>query len=331
MSKNSLESTTSTFDSLYAKYGKDKKIQCKADLREGGKRLNNPFLHFDLYLGGGPPRGQIVTYSGLFSTGKTTAAMSIAGANPGIKIGFVDGGFNWLPESYEWAEKYFGIKPENLVILQPDFIEEAGEMIYDTVPLVDLIIFDEFDLLAPESEYSGAMTDQQMGAMARSYKKFFRKTRGQIYRHDTACIITNHLYDNIGNVFEPLAESGGKGIKDYPAQKLYLSQSKDKDTSKEVIGQKITAEVKKDKVSGNFGKKFTLYYENGKGFNYTREVLDLGEEYGVIEKSGSWYSFDGDKIGQGAVKSCDFLKDNPELCDVIKTKIKAAYNDRNES
>lgn len=308
----------SAMDKLYAKYKKTENIfeapKSLEDIDISVSRLKSPLLSIDRHLGGGPALGKITTYSALASTGKTSLSLAMAGANPDKVVGFVDAEFNWDDASYLWIDKYFGIEKERIHILQPTYLEEGAEMVEDLCNVCDIVIYDGFDSIAPKGEYQATMEEQQMGLQARAYKKFFRRSMGKIYKSKAALIVTNHLYENIGNVFEPFKEPGGKSIHDYASQKLYLTRSNVKDkTSGATTGQDVNVTVNKDKLFGNRGKKFSLPYDNKTGFDIELDILNNAVELGVIIQKGSFFSYDGTNIGQGTINAKQTLKDNPEL------------------
>lgn len=329
-SKNSfLDSGIDSLSGLYDKYNKTGMVQqppedlSKVNFEE--ERLITPFLHQEVFMGGGPALGKITTFSGMFSTGKTSEALAVAGANPNAIVGFVDAEFNWVQSSYVWAYEKFGINPANIIVLQPDYQEQAAEMVADLCDVADIIIFDGFDMLAPLAEYEDSMESNKMGLMARTYKQMFRKMMGKVYRTKTAFMITNHLYENIGNVFEPYKEPGGKSIGDFPSQKYFLTRSQAKDNERNVVGQWVNHTVNKDKLTGQRGRKFSILYNNDTGFDFEQEILDLGVEAKVLKKSGSWWAYEGESIGQGDEKTKSYLRDNPETKIKIRTEIIAAY------
>lgn len=307
----------SAIDKMYAKYAKTESVfpppKSLEDIDLSVERLKNPFLSFDRYLGGAPAYGKLTTYSALASCGKTSLALALAGANKDKVIGFSDNEYNWSDSSYIWIDKYFGIEKERIHILQPRYLEEGAEMIEDLCEVANIVIFDGFDSLAPKAEYEGAMLDQQMGAQARAYKKFFRRSMGKIYKSKAALIVTNHLYENIGNIFEPLKEPGGRAIHDFASQKLYLTRSNWKDSSKATVGQNVNVTVNKDKLTGNRGAKFSLPYNNTTGFDIERDILENAIELGVVKQTGAYFNYDGTTIGQGKDKASDTLRENPEL------------------
>lgn len=331
MAKKQQQDTTdlSALDKLYAKYKKTENIfeapESLDDIDLSVERLNNPFLSFDRYLGGAPAYGKLTTYSGFNSTGKTSLALALAGANKDKTIGFVDAEMNWSESSYIWVDKYFGIEKERIHVLQPTYLEEGAEMIEDLCNVVDIVIYDGFDSIAPKAEYQATMEEQQMGLQARAYKKFFRRSMGKIYKSKAALIITNHLYENIGNVFEPFKEPGGRAIHDFASQKLYLTRSNVKDKSGLVSGQDINVNINKDKLTGNRGLKFSLPYDNRLGFNIEMDILNNAIDLGLVVINGSWLSYGDTRLGQGKDKVADLLKDNPELVQELTTECKKLF------
>lgn len=323
------ELVLSAIDKMYAKYGKTEQIfQAPKNLEDidlSVERLENPFLSFDRYLGGAPAYGKITTYSAFASCGKTSLALALAGANKNKVIGFCDNEYNWSDSSYIWIDKYFGIEKERIHILQPTYLEEGAEMVEDLCEVADIVIFDGFDSLAPKGEYQATMEEQQMGLQARAYKKFFRRSMGKIYKSKAALIVTNHLYENIGNPYEPFKEPGGRSIHDFASQKLYLTRSNVKDKDKNMIGQDVNVVVNKDKLSGNRGAKFSLPYDNKLGFDVELDILNNAVELGIVKQSGAFFSYDGTNIGQGQLRARTTLAENPELTSEIVSLCKEKF------
>ena len=323
------DKTLSAIDNLYAKYKKEGNIYLPpkemGDIDIKIERIKNPFMSFDRFLGGGPAKGKITTFSALASAAKTSLALQFAGANETSTIGFLDQEYNWTDSSYLWVEKYFGIEKERIHVLHPTWLEEGAEMIEDLCNSCDIVIQDGFDSISPRGEYEATMEANSMGLQARAYKKFFRRSMGKIYKSNASLIITNHLYENIGNQFEPFKEPGGKSIHDYASQKLYMTRSNIKDSSDKIIGQNVNCKINKDKLTGNRGTKFSLPYNNREGFNIEEDIINNAVELGVIDKSGSWFSYDSSKIGQGKTNSSKTLKDNPELKEEIIIRCKEKF------
>lgn len=324
----SMDKSLEAISKLYSKYEKQGSVYMPPEtldsVESDAERLKSPYLSLDRYLGGGPALGKITTYSGFFSTGKTSLALALAGHNKDKTIGFIDAEYNWSDSSYLWIDKYFGIEKERIHVMHPVYLEEAAEMIEDMCDALDVVIYDGFDMVAPKGEYQGSMEDNTMGLMARSYKKFFRRSMGKIYKTNTALIITNHLYENVGNVYEPYKEPGGRAISDYASQKLYLTTGKLKQ-GEEVVGQKVRFNIKKDKLNGNKDLKFEMEYNREFGFDIFVDIINNAEELGVMTKKGSWYYYDGSTIGQGKQKTADILVDNPELVEEIVGRCKELF------
>jgi recombination protein RecA len=329
--KASDELVLSAIDKMYAKYRKTDQIfeapKKLEDIDLSVERMKSPLLSFDRHLGGAPAYGKITTYNAFASCGKTSLALAFAGANPDKIIGFCDNEFNWTDSSYLWIDKYFGIEKERIHVLQPTYLEEGAEMVEDLCGVADIVIFDGFDSLAPKAEYQATMEEQQMGAQARAYKKFFRRSMGKIYKSKAALIVTNHLYDNIGKdaVYEPLKAPGGRSILDFSSQMLNLTRGNIFDKDKKIIGQDVRVEIKKDKLSGNRGVKFSLPYDNKLGFDVEKDIVNNAIDLGVINVAGSWYSYSGTKLGQGIDTVVDLMRDNPELCLEVVTLCKERF------
>lgn len=258
-------------------------------------------------------------------THNTSLALLFAGANPDKKIGFVDNEFNWDDASYLWIDKYFGIEKERIIVLQPEYLEEGAEMVVDLCDAVDILIYDGFDSLAPKAEYEGTMEDNTMGLQARVYKKFFRKSMSKIYNSKTAFIVTNHLYENIGNMYEPFKEPGGKGIHDYASQKLYLTRSNITDKDKKIIGQNVNININKDKLTGNRGTKFDIPYDNKRGFDIELDILNNAVDLKIVDQKGAYFYYDGTLIGQGKDNVKKTFLDNPELVLEISNRCRELF------
>ena len=258
-------------------------------------------------------------------THNTSLALLFAGANPDKKIGFVDNEFNWDDASYLWIDKYFGIEKERIIVLQPEYLEEGAEMVVDLCDAVDILIYDGFDSLAPKAEYEGTMEDNTMGLQARVYKKFFRKSMSKIYNSKTAFIVTNHLYENIGNIYEPFKEPGGKGIHDYASQKLYLTRSNITDKDKKIIGQNVNININKDKLTGNRGTKFDIPYDNKRGFDIELDILNNAVDLKIVDQKGAYFYYEGTSIGQGKDNVKKTFLDNPELVLEISNRCRELF------
>lgn len=319
----------SAIDKLYAKYDKTENVykppKKGEEIDPAKERFKTPFLSFDRHLGGGPAKGKITTYSGMFSTGKTSLALAHGKSNPDAVIGMIDAEYNWDDASYLWVDKNFGIERERIHVLQPTWLEEGAEMIEDLCDACDIVLFDGFDMIAPKGEFEASMEANSMGLAARAYKKFFRRSMGKIYKSKAALIITNHLYENIGNVYEPFKEPGGKSIGDYASQKLFLTRGNVRDKDKNIVGQEVRCTINKDKLTGNRGTTFNLPYDNKEGFLLEKDILNIAVDLGIVNRTGSWFNYEDTKLGQGADKVTVLLQDNPELLEEIVGRCKELF------
>jgi recombination protein RecA len=280
-------------------------------------------LGLDLALGvGGLPRGRIVEIYGPESSGKTTLTLHcIAEAQKaGGVCAFVDAE-HALDPSY--AGK-LGVDIDELLISQPDTGEQALE-IADTLVrslAIDLVVIDSVAALVPRAELEGEMGDSHMGLQARLMSQALRKLTASIHRSNCIVIFTNQIRQKIGVMFgNPETTTGGNALKFYASVRLdirRIGQIKDRD---EVVGNQTRVKVVKNKVAPPFRVvEFDIMY--GEGISKTGELLDLGGRAGVVEKSGSWFSYDSQRIGQGRENAKAYLKEHPEIASAIETAIR---------
>ncbi len=280
-------------------------------------------LGLDLALGiGGLPKGRVVEIYGPESSGKTTLTLHcIAEAQKkGGICAFVDAEHALDPG---YARK-LGVDIEELLISQPDTGEQSLE-IADTLVrsgAVDIVVIDSVAALVPKAELEGEMGDSHVGLQARLMSQALRKLTGSINRSKCMVIFTNQIRSKIGVMFgSPETTSGGNALKFYASVRLdirRIGQIKDKD---EVIGNQTRVKVVKNKVSPPFRVvEFDIVY--GEGISKTGELLDLGVKADLVEKSGSWFSYNSQRIGQGRENAKVFLKENPEMADEIEKKIR---------
>ena len=279
-------------------------------------------LGVDLALGiGGFPRGRIVEIYGPESSGKTTVAThAIAEAQKkGGICAFIDAE-HAFDASYA---KKLGVDIDNLLISQPDYGEQALEIADRLISsgAVDLVVIDSVAALVPKSELEGEMGDSKMGVQARLMSQALRKLTATIARTGCCCIFINQLRDKIGVMFgSPETTTGGNALKFYASVRLdirRISQIKDGDVA---IGNRARVKVVKNKVSPPFRQaEFDIIF--GEGISKVGEIIDLGTEHGIIQKSGSWYSYDTNKLGQGRDAVKQILLDNPEMAKEIELKI----------
>jgi recombination protein RecA len=287
--------------------------------------LSTGSLGLDLALGiGGLPRGRIVEIFGPESSGKTTLALSVlAGAQAsGLTCAFVDAE-HALDPSYA---RVLGVKCEDLLISQPDHGEQALEIVDTLVRsgAVDVVVIDSVAALTPKAEIEGEMGDSHMGLQARLMSQALRKLTSGIKNTNTLVIFINQLRMKIGVMFgNPETTTGGNALKFYASVRLDIRRIGALKDGEEVIGNETRVKVVKNKVAPPFREaKFELLY--GAGINRSGEILDLGVEINLIEKSGSWYSYAGSRIGQGRATAATWLKENPTAAKQIESAIRAA-------
>ena len=281
-------------------------------------------LGIDIALGiGGMPKGRIVEIYGPESSGKTTLALSVIAQaqKKGGTCAFVDAE-HALDPSYA---KKIGVDIENLLISQPDAGEQALE-IADTLVrsgAIDVLVVDSVAALVPKAELEGEMGDPHMGLQARLMSQALRKLTATVARSNTLIIFINQIRMKIGVMFgNPETTTGGNALKFYASVRIDIRRIgaiKDKD---DVIGSQTRVKIVKNKVAPPFKVvDFDIMY--GEGISKTGELIDLGVKSGIIEKAGAWFSYKGEKIGQGRENAKTFLKEHQEIADEIETKIRA--------
>jgi recombination protein RecA len=280
-------------------------------------------LGLDLALGvGGLPRGRVVEIYGPESSGKTTLTLQVIAEmqKVGGTAAFIDAE-NALDISY--AAK-LGVKTEDLLISQPDTGEQALEIADMLVRsgAVDVIVIDSVAALTPKAEIEGEMGEPQMGLQARLMSQALRKLTGNIKRTNTLVIFINQIRMKIGVMFgNPETTTGGNALKFYASVRMDIRRIGSIKKGDEVIGSETRVKVVKNKVAPPFRQaEFDILY--GEGISREGEVLETGVNLGVLEKSGAWYIYNGDRLGQGKDNSRDFLKENPALAREIEARIR---------
>ena len=281
-------------------------------------------LGLDIALGiGGLPRGRIIEIYGPESSGKTTLALHViaqAQKNGGT-CAFVDAEHALDPV---YARK-LGVKVDDLLISQPDAGEQALE-ITDTLVrsgAIDVLVVDSVAALVPRAELEGEMGDSHMGLQARLMSQALRKLTGSISKSRCMVIFINQIRMKIGVMFgNPETTTGGNALKFYASVRLDIRRIgaiKDRET---VVGNQTRVKVVKNKLAPPFRTvEFDIMY--GEGISKTGELIDLGSQAGVVEKSGAWFSYDGQRIGQGRENAKQFMRDNPQMADAIEQKVRA--------
>ncbi|HAD02103.1 MAG TPA: recombinase RecA, partial [Porphyromonadaceae bacterium] len=313
-----LKALRATMDKIEKSYGKGSIMKMGDDHVEEVSVIPSGSIGLDAALGvGGFPRGRVIEIYGPESSGKTTLAIhAIAEAQKtGGIAAFID-----AEHAFDrfYAEK-LGVDVENLYISQPDSGEQALEIAEQLIrsSAIDIIVIDSVAALTPKAELEGEMGDSKMGLQARLMSQALRKLTAAINKTNTTCIFINQLRDKIGVMFgNPETTTGGNALKFYASVRLdirRIGQLKDGD---EVKGNQVRVKVVKNKVAPPFRKaEFDIMF--GGGISRTGEIIDLGSELNIVKKSGSWYSYNETKLGQGrdAAKQC--VADNPELAEEI--------------
>jgi len=288
-------------------------------------------LALDKALGvGGYPRGRIIEIYGPESSGKTTLILhAIAEAQKkGLSCAFVDAEHAFDPV---YAEN-LGINIDEMIISQPDSGESALEIVDTFVRsgAVDLIVVDSVAALTPQVELEGGMADNQMGLQARLMSKALRKLTGSISKTGCTVIFINQIRMKIGVMFgSPETTTGGNSLKFYSSVRLDIRRGSQIKSGDEILGNDTKVKVVKNKVAPPFKiAEFEIIY--GEGVSKIGEIIDLAVKEDIIEKSGSWYAYDGVKIGQGKENAKNYLKDNPEISDEIENKIRSLGSKKNE-
>ena len=279
-------------------------------------------ISLDVALGvGGYPKGRIIEIYGPESSGKTTLAIhAIAEAQKAGGIAaFID-----AEHAFDrfYAEK-LGVDVDNLLISQPDNGEQALEIADQLIrsAAIDIVVVDSVAALTPKAEIEGDMGDNKVGLQARLMSQALRKLTATINKTNTTCIFINQLREKIGVMFgNPETTTGGNALKFYASVRLDIRKSSAIKDGDEVIGNEVKVKVVKNKVAPPFRRaQFEILF--GEGISRVGEIVDLGVEYGILEKSGSWFSYNGSKLAQGKDAAKKMLKDNPELCEEITAKI----------
>jgi len=281
-------------------------------------------IGIDIALGiGGLPKGRIIEIYGPESSGKTTLALSVIAQSQkkGGTCAFIDAE-HALDPSYA---KKIGVDIENLLISQPDAGEQALE-IADTLVrsgAIDVLVIDSVAALVPKAELEGEMGDSHMGLQARLMSQALRKLTATISRSNTLVIFINQIRMKLGVMFgNPETTTGGNALKFYASVRMDIRRIgaiKDKD---DVIGNQTRVKIVKNKVAPPFKTvDFDIMY--GEGISKTGELIDLGVKAGIVDKAGAWFSYNGEKIGQGRENAKIFLKEHPEIADEIENKIRA--------
>lgn len=321
-----------TMDKIEKDFGKGSVMMMGEKAEAPMEIISTGSLGLDIALGiGGLPKGRIIEIYGPESSGKTTVAIhTIAEAQKKGGICAIIDAEHAFDSSYA---RRLGVDVDSLLISQPDHGEQALE-IADRLILsgaVDVVVIDSVAALVPKSELEGEMGESKMGLQARLMSQALRKLTATISKTNCCCIFINQLREKIGVMFgNPETTTGGNALKFYASVRLdirRMSQIKDGD---EAIGNRVKVKVVKNKVAPPFRQaEFDIVY--GLGISKTGEIIDMGVEYGVVQKSGSWFSYDTNKLGQGRDAVKQLLNDNPELAAEIEAKIKVKIQEKQDA
>ena len=315
-----------TLDKLDKAYGKGTVMRMSDAAVENIEAISSGSLGLDLALGvGGYPKGRVVEIYGPESSGKTTLALhAIAEAQKA-------GGIAAFIDAEHAFDRFYaqnlGVDIDNLIISQPDYGEQALEIADNLVRsgALDIIVIDSVAALTPKSEIEGEMGDSKMGLHARLMSQALRKLTASISKTHCTMMFINQLREKIGVMFgNPETTTGGNALKFYASVRLDIRRSTQiKDSNGAVLGNKTRVKVVKNKVAPPFRlAEFDIMY--GQGISKVGEILDIAVEKEIIKKSGSWFSYQDTKLGQGRDSVKIIIKDNPELMDELEQKIKTA-------
>lgn len=312
-----------TLDKLEKSYGKGTVMKLGDSAVDPIESISTGSIGLDIALGiGGVPKGRVIEIYGPESSGKTTLATHI------IAEAQKKGGIAAFIDAEHAFDKYYakklGVDIENLLISQPDNGEQALEIADNLIRsgAIDVIVIDSVAALVPKSEIEGEMGDSKMGLQARLMSQALRKLTGTISKTGCCCIFINQLRDKIGVMFgNPETTTGGNALKFYASVRLdirRISQIKDSD---EVSGNRVKVKIVKNKVAPPFRiAEFDVMF--GEGISKAGEIIDLGVDFDIIKKAGSWFSYGDTRLGQGRDAVKQILLDNPDLMDELEAKIK---------
>lgn len=320
------EQLKKTLLDIEKQYGKGSVMRLGDKPLEKIDAISSGAISLDIALGiGGYPRGRIIEIYGHESSGKTTIALhAIAEAQKlGGYVAFIDAEHALDPV---YASQ-LGVDIDNLILSQPDTGEQALEITEALIRsnAVDMVVVDSVAALVPEAEISGEMGDSHVGLQARLMSQAMRKLSGIINKTNSTVIFINQIREKVGIMFgNPEVTPGGRALKFYSSVRLEIRRGEQLKQGQELIGNKVNIKVVKNKVAPPF-KSATLDLIYGKGISRSGDILDLASDADIIKKSGAWYSYNDQKIGQGRDNAKKFLEENREIYEEVTNKVKDHY------
>ncbi|MEK6179073.1 recombinase RecA [Vibrio cholerae] len=323
MDENKQKALAAALGQIEKQFGKGSIMRLGDNRAMDVETISTGSLSLDIALGaGGLPMGRIVEIFGPESSGKTTLTLELIAAaqREGKTCAFIDAEHALDPV---YAKK-LGVNIDELLVSQPDTDEQALE-ICDALArsgAVDVIVVDSVAALTPKAEIEGEMGDSHMGLQARMLSQAMRKLTGNLKQSNCMCIFINQIRMKIGVMFgNPETTTGGNALKFYASVRLDIRRTGAIKEGEEVVGNETRIKVVKNKIAAPF-KEANTQIMYGQGFNREGELIDLGVKHKMVEKSGAWYSYNGDKIGQGKANACKYLKENPEIAKTLDKKLR---------
>ncbi len=325
INKEKLKALEVTLGKIEKDFGKGTIMKLGDHAIENIQTISTGSIGLDAALGiGGLPRGRVIEIYGPEASGKTTLAIhAIAEAQK-------NGGIAAIIDAEHTFDRLYagklGVDVENLLISQPDNGEQALEITDNLIRsgALDIVVIDSVAALTPKAEIEGEMGDSRMGLQARLMSQALRKLTANISKTNTSCIFINQLREKIGVMFgNPETTTGGNALKFYASVRLDIRRTSQLKDGDEVTGNRTRVKIVKNKLAPPFKKAdFDILY--GEGISQVGEIIDLGTDFNIIKKSGSWFSYGETRIGQGRDAVKQILKDNPELYEELKTKVTEA-------
>jgi len=329
INKEKLKALEVTLGKIEKDFGKGTIMKLGDQAIENIQVISTGSIGLDAALGiGGFPRGRVIEIYGPEASGKTTLAIhAIAEAQKNGGIAAIIDAEHTFDRNY--AGK-LGVDIENLLISQPDNGEQALEITDNLIRsgALDIIVIDSVAALTPKAEIEGEMGDSKMGLQARLMSQALRKLTANISKTNTSCIFINQLREKIGVMFgNPETTTGGNALKFYSSVRIDIRRTTQIKDGEEIVGNRTRVKIVKNKLAPPFKKAdFDILY--GEGISQLGEIVDLGTDFNIIKKSGSWFSYGETKIGQGRDAVKQILKDNPELYEELKSKVSEALKNQ---